>query len=33
MVYFHLIKERFGKTVIIPAVEDFKNATVEEVNL
>lgn len=33
MVYFHLIKERFGKTVIIPTVENFENATVTEVNL
>lgn len=33
MVYWHLIKERFGKTVIIPMVEDFKNATLEQINL
>ncbi len=33
MVYWHLIKERFGKQVIIPMAEDFRNASIEEINL
>jgi DnaB-like helicase C terminal domain len=33
MIYWHLIKERFGKTVIMTMVEDFKNATVEQINI
>jgi len=30
MVYLHVLKERFGSPVIIPAVEDFKNNKIEE---
>lgn len=33
MVYWHLIKERFGKPVIIPMAENFRYACIEEVNL
>lgn len=33
MVYWHLIKERFGRPVIIPMAENFKNSSIEEVNL
>lgn len=33
MVYWHLIKERFGKPVIIPMAENFKHSSIEEVNL
>lgn len=33
MIYWHLIKERFGKTVIIPMVENFVNATVDQIDI
>jgi len=33
MVYWHLIKERFGETKIIPLVEDFKFGKLTEVTL
>lgn len=32
MIYWHIIKERFGETCIIPMVEDFKNSRLEEFN-
>lgn len=33
MIYWHIIKERFGESKIIPLLADFKNSTIEEYDL
>lgn len=33
MVYWHLIKERFGKPQLLTMVEDFENSSIKEYNL
>lgn len=33
MVYWHLIKERFGKPTLLTMVEDFANSSIKEYNL
>lgn len=33
MVYWHLIKERFGKPTLLTMVEDFQNSSIREYNL